>query len=75
MIFCSYYSGTHGVFLVYDISDRDTYDSIEKWLKKKERYAPKNVVTMLLGNKCDLEDERKVTTDEGQKYAGENVSV
>ena len=56
---------------MYDISDRETYDSIEEFWDMKERNARENIVSMLIGNKCDLEQQRRVTKVEGKKYAGE----
>ena len=46
-----------GGFLVYDITKRDTFENIEKWLVETENYANEFMVLMLIGNKSDLEGE------------------
>ena len=44
--------------LVYDITDHASFENIENWLDKVKVNCPPEVVTMLIGNKCDLESER-----------------
>ena len=51
----SYYRGTCGALLVYDITRRETFDHIAEWLEDCKKYANPNIVMMLIGNKCDLE--------------------
>ena len=70
-ITASYYRGAHGIFVVYDISDTESFKNINNWLIEIEKNANKNVYKILVGNKCDLEDKRKVTLEEGQSYAKE----
>ena len=56
--------------LVYDITDRVTYDNVGKWLKEVRDHADANNVIMLVGNKCDLRHLRAVDTEEAKEYAG-----
>ena len=65
----SYYKGAHGIILVYDITDRQTFKDIENWLSEVEKFANENVVRLLIGNKCDLESNRQVSREEGQEFA------
>jgi Ras-related protein Rab-1A len=65
----SYYKGAHGIILVYDITDRQSFKDIENWLAEVERHANENVVKLLVGNKCDLESARQVSTEEGKEFA------
>lgn len=65
----SYYKGAHGVILVYDITDRGSFKDIENWLQEVQKHANENIVKLLVGNKCDLESQRQVTTDEGKDLA------
>uniref|UniRef100_A0A6B2LLT0 Uncharacterized protein n=1 Tax=Arcella intermedia TaxID=1963864 RepID=A0A6B2LLT0_9EUKA len=65
----AYYRGAHGVILVYDITDRETFSNIGRWLEDTSNYAPDYALKMLVGNKADLLEERVVTTKEGADYA------
>lgn len=51
---------------VYDITKRSTFLSIQRWIEEVRRYTTSNVVVILVGNKCDLEDEREVDLSEAQ---------
>ncbi|MQM08095.1 hypothetical protein Taro_040946 [Colocasia esculenta] len=65
----AYYRGAVGALVVYDISRRQTFDSIGRWLNELHTHSDMNVVTILVGNKTDLTDAREVTTDEGKTLA------
>jgi Ras-related protein Rab-2A len=53
----SYYRSSIGALLVYDISRRESFDHCAKWLEETRSYGNENIVIMLIGNKCDLEDQ------------------
>ncbi|KAJ6363740.1 hypothetical protein OIU77_029502 [Salix suchowensis] len=65
----AYYRGAVGALLVYDISRRQTFDSIGRWLNELQTHSDMNVVTILVGNKSDLKDAREVPTAEGKVLA------
>ncbi|EER16120.1 RAB-2,4,14, putative [Perkinsus marinus ATCC 50983] len=67
----SYYRGATGALLVYDISRRDTFNHLTRWLEEARQNSNPNMVIMLIGNKCDLE-RREVSYDEGAKFARDN---
>ena len=71
-ITASYYRGGNGVLVVYDITERESFDNLTSWLIEIEKNANKNVYKLLIGNKCDLEDKRKVTYQEGKDFAESN---
>ena len=71
-ITASYYRGGNGVLVVYDITDRDSFENINNWLIEIEKNANKNVFKILIGNKCDLEEKRKITYQEGKDFADSN---
>lgn len=50
----SFYRGCHGVLLVFDLSDRDTFEKVKAWIVSIHEKAGKNVVVCLVGNKLDL---------------------
>lgn len=65
----SYYRGAHGLILVYDVTNRQSFENTSKWLDDVERHAAGNIVRLLVGNKCDLEPRRDIKYDEGKALA------
>lgn len=51
---------------MYDITKRSSFLSIQRWIEEVRRYTTSNVVVIVVGNKCDLEDEREVELSEAQ---------
>jgi len=68
----SYYRGAAGALLVYDITRRETFNHLTRWLEEARQNANANMVILLVGNKVDLESRRQVSYEEGQKFAEEN---
>jgi len=68
----SYYRGTTGALLVYDITRRETFEHLTEWLEDCRKYSNPNIAIMLIGNKSDLEEKRAVGRDEGEKFAKDN---
>ena len=66
-----YYKSCHGLVLVYDITDKGSFETINFWLAKIKLDGPKNIKLMLVGNKCELSNERKVSIEEGENLAKE----
>ncbi len=58
--------------LVYDITRRDTFIHVTKWLEEVRNNSSKTITVILIGNKKDLEDKRQVTYEEGEAFAKEN---
>uniref|UniRef100_A0AAV2KH28 small monomeric GTPase n=1 Tax=Knipowitschia caucasica TaxID=637954 RepID=A0AAV2KH28_KNICA len=67
----AYYRDAQALLLLYDITNKSSFDNIRAWLTEIHEYAQKDVVIMLLGNKADLAAERVVKTEEGEKLAKE----
>eukprot|EP00922_Rhytidocystis_sp_ex-Travisia-forbesii_P019960 GHVS01029452.1.p1 GENE.GHVS01029452.1~~GHVS01029452.1.p1 ORF type:complete len:206 (+),score=30.87 GHVS01029452.1:373-990(+) len=71
----SYYRGAQGVILVYDTSNRDTFESLGSWLEEVRKYSTNaEAVKMLVANKIDV-DRGEVERREGEKFAFENCML
>ena len=65
----SYFQSSHGLLVVYDITDKESFEKINFWMKNIKENAPENAKLILVGNKCDLANERQVSYEEGEKKA------
>lgn len=67
----AYYRGAMGILLVYDITNEKSFDNIKTWIRNIEQHASEDVEKMILGNKCDMEDKRVISKEQGEKLATE----
>ena len=67
----SYFCGAQGIILVYDVTDRQTFTSIRNWIAQIQMHADVNVSKVLIGNKCDMVDQRAISQEEGESVAKE----
>lgn len=65
----AYYRGAVGAFIVYDITKRQTFDNVQRWLRELRDHADSNIVLMMVGNKSDLKHLRAVAEQDGQALA------
>ena len=65
----SYFKGSNGCFIVYDITNEASFNNIENWYEQIQKETSKDIPILLVGNKCDLEDERKVPIEKGKEKA------
>ena len=68
-IIASYYRGAHGILLIYDVTDKDSFKNLSNWIIEIEKNSSKQVLKVLIGNKTDLEDKRVVTYNQGKEFA------
>ena len=66
-----YIRESHIVLFVYDITRKESFDSIPKWFSDVLDIKSNEAVFVLIGNKIDLENERKVSFEQGKKFADE----
>ena len=71
-VISSYFRGAHGILLIYDVTNRDSFKNLESWLIEIEKNASENVLKILIGNKNDLVDEKEIKTEEGEAFAKRN---
>lgn len=67
-----YYRDAHGAVLTYDITDKESFARVKVWLKELHQVVGENISIVVVGNKCDLERERKVNAKEAEQWAAEN---
>ena len=65
----AYYKGSKGAFVVYDISRKETFENVDKWIGELKTNGSEDVLIMLVGNKSDLEDKREIQIEEVKKKA------
>ena len=66
-----YFRGVHGIFLVCDVTNRESFHHIPKWLEIAQQYCTENnVLIILIGNKTDQVLKRQVSVEEGRAIAG-----
>ena len=65
----SYYPNTETFLIIYDITQLESFEEIEEWIDEIQQYGKKDSVFILVGNKVDLESERKISLEEGQRKA------
>lgn len=68
-IITSYYRGAHGIILVYDITDQQSFDELNVHINNILAYANPLIPIMIVGNKIDLESKRIITYEMGKNFA------
>ncbi len=66
-----YYSNTCYALIVYDITDDSSFNSVKQWIEDVQSFANKGTNLVLVGNKVDLNNKRKISKEEGQNLATE----
>ncbi|OVA08081.1 Small GTPase superfamily [Macleaya cordata] len=67
----SYYRGAHGIIIVYDVTEMESFNNVKQWLNEIDRYANDSVCKLLVGNKCDLVENKVVETETAKAFADE----
>ncbi len=65
----TYFEGAFGCIIVYDITRRDTFEDLDRWIGDFQSVVGENAAISIIGNKIDLENLRCVTSEEGKKVA------
>uniref|UniRef100_A0A8C4YLC9 small monomeric GTPase n=1 Tax=Gopherus evgoodei TaxID=1825980 RepID=A0A8C4YLC9_9SAUR len=65
----AYYRSAKGIILVYDITKKETFEDLPKWMKMIDKYASEDAELLLVGNKLDCEVDREITRQQGEKFA------
>ncbi|XP_060747840.1 RAB3D, member RAS oncogene family, b isoform X1 [Tachysurus vachellii] len=67
----AYYRGAMGFLLMYDITNQDSFNAVQDWATQIKTYSWDNAQVILVGNKCDLEDDRLIPAENSQRLADE----
>ncbi|XP_015516029.2 ras-related protein Rab-3 isoform X1 [Neodiprion pinetum] len=65
----AYYRGAMGFILMYDITNAESFNSVQDWVTQIKTYSWDNAQVILVGNKCDMEDERVISFERGKQLA------
>ena len=68
----SYYRGAVGALIVYDITQRESFDRIVNWVADARTLAREDTAILLVGNKSDLKDKRQISFLEASRFAQEH---
>ena len=68
----TYYKSSTCAFIVYDITDKKTFENVITRLNEVRDMCYKDILICLIGNKCDLETKREISYDDGKNFADEN---
>ena len=67
----NYYKGSHGILLLYDITKQSSFDNIREWVRDIKEEVSEKAIIFLIGNKIDIEEERKISKEKGEELAEE----
>ena len=67
-----FYRNSSLAIIVYSVTNEESFDNVEMWLREIRAYNSPDIKVFLIGNKIDLVDERKVSTEDGESYAKTN---
>merc|ERR1719361_396808 len=65
----SYYRGAHCIMGVYDVTNEPSFDHLNSWMEQIKTYGTKDVQVLVVGNKCDLTEHRRVTFDVAEEFS------
>ncbi|KAF5396603.1 hypothetical protein PHET_10356 [Paragonimus heterotremus] len=69
LFYRSYYRGALGALIVFDITDEKSFNDVTMWLEELKKFVDPDVQILLVGNKCDLKRERKVSVNKITRFA------
>ena len=67
----NYYKGAKGIILIYDVTNIKSYENIKKWINEIKEEISENITIVLIGNKIDNENQRKISREQGEKLAND----
>ena len=68
----AYFRSSAAVFLIFDITNRESFNHLGTWVEDANQLSPKTAITVLVGNKTDLDSQRAVSTAEAKDFADQH---
>ena len=65
----SFFQSAHGILIVFSLIDKNTFLSVKQWVSNIHQNCSENIPILLIGNKCDLIEERQVSKEEAEEVA------
>ena len=69
-----YYRGADAIIIVYDLTDRETFENVNMWYEEMSKAINQKVVCVLVGNKLDMDSRRAVSTGEGRSLGDDSLT-
>ena len=66
----SYYKSAHAIIILYDITEKASFDHLKNWMVEIDKFGKQGVLKVIVGNKTDLEQNRKVNKETAEQFAG-----
>ena len=63
-----YYRDAHGLILVFDLTNLESFQTMTKWIEEVKSYTRPDIKIILCGNKCDLQDQQQINFEDARKY-------
>ncbi len=64
-----YYRGARAAVLIYDICNGPSFEALKSWLQRLKEFGPKDLIIIIVGNKCDLADGRQISKENAENFA------
>ncbi|THH30809.1 hypothetical protein EUX98_g3370 [Antrodiella citrinella] len=68
----AYYRGAHGIIVVYDVTDGESFEHVKSWLTEITKHAAEGVHKLLIGNKSDLVERKVVAYSDAKEFSDQN---
>ena len=65
----AFYKQANGVVVTFDVTSEDTFKNVKKWMESIDQHADENICKVMVGNKIDLEEDRKISRQQAQELA------
>lgn len=69
----SFYRNADGIFLVFNVNKRSSFDNCESWINEIRNNSPPDALVFLLGNQCDVQDGREVSVEDAKGFVGKHL--